>query len=103
MDLNHINLSPSLIAGFYKNHLIESTGTETLVTTVPGTVAKKEFQYLGKNQKGICLICQDTLFNEEELHVHHKKPRAKGGKSTYDNLILVHFFCHQQLHAKDKS
>lgn len=59
-------------------------------------------QRMAKNQKGICPVCCDTLFNEEELHVHHKKPRSKGGKSTYDNLILVHFFCHQQLHAKDK-
>jgi RNA-directed DNA polymerase len=38
---------------------------------------------------------------DEELHVHHKKPKAKGGKDNYGNLVLVHAFCHQQIHAKE--
>ncbi|MGD1857674.1 MAG: HNH endonuclease, partial [Leptolyngbyaceae cyanobacterium] len=31
--------------------------------------------------------------------LHHRLPKAKGGKNTYDNLVLLHLFCHQQLHA----
>ena len=58
-------------------------------------------QKIAKKQKGICPVCKTTLFNDEELHVHHKKPKAKGGKDNYGNLVLVHSFCHQQIHAKE--
>ena len=44
---------------------------------------------------------QKQLFNDEELHVHHRKPKAQGGKDTYGNLVLVHAFCHQQIHARE--
>src|SRR6266567_1638256 len=57
-------------------------------------------QKIAKKQNGICPVCKNTLFNDEELHVHHKKPKAEGGKDNYGNLVLVHFFCHQQIHAK---
>jgi RNA-directed DNA polymerase len=58
-------------------------------------------QKIAKKQKGICPVCKNTLFNDEELHVHHKKPKAKGGKDNYGNLVLVHSFCHQQIHARE--
>jgi len=58
-------------------------------------------QKMARKQNGICPICKNTLFNDEELHVHHKKPKAKGGKDNYGNLVLVHSFCHQQIHAKE--
>ena len=58
-------------------------------------------QKIARKQNGLCPVCKNTLFNEEELHVHHKKPKATGGKDTYDNLVLLHFFCHQQIHAKE--
>ncbi|NWJ47126.1 MAG: group II intron reverse transcriptase/maturase [Chloroflexi bacterium] len=59
-------------------------------------------QRLAQKQQGLCLVCRQTLFNEEELHAHHKIAKAKGGKNRYENLSLVHLFCHQQLHAKEK-
>jgi RNA-directed DNA polymerase len=58
---------------------------------------------LAQRQKGICPVCGETLFNEEELHIHHKKPRAKGGTSNYGNLQLVHLYCHQQLHLGEET
>jgi len=58
-------------------------------------------QKIARKQNGICPVCKNTLFNDEELHVHHKKPKAKGGKDNYGNLVLVHFFCHQQIHVKE--
>ena len=59
-------------------------------------------QKIARKQDGICPVCKDTLFNDEELHVHHKKPKAKGGKDNYGNLVLVHYFCHQQIHSKEE-
>ena len=56
-------------------------------------------QKLAKRQKGRCLECGESLFNEEELQVHHRLAKAQGGKDVYSNLALVHLFCHQHIHA----
>jgi len=56
-------------------------------------------QKIARKQHGICPECRNTLFNEEKLHVHHRIPKAKGGKNDYGNLVLVHSFCHQKIHV----
>jgi RNA-directed DNA polymerase len=55
-------------------------------------------QKIAKNQNAICPACKESLFNGEELHVHHLVPKSQGGKDAYSNLILVHLYCHQQIH-----
>jgi RNA-directed DNA polymerase len=62
------------------------------------TLSPRE-QKLAQNQKGICPMCGETLYNEEELHVHHKKPRSQGGTEEFRNLALIHLYCHQQIHS----
>src|SRR6266851_127112 len=57
-------------------------------------------QKLAKRQKGRCPECGESLFNDEELQVHHLLARSLGGKNSYSNLVLVHLFCHQHIHAK---
>jgi RNA-directed DNA polymerase len=57
-------------------------------------------QKLAKRQQGRCPECGESLFNEEELQVHHLLARSQGGKNSYGNLALVHLLCHQQIHAK---
>src|SRR6266487_3888985 len=57
-------------------------------------------QKLAKRQKGHCPECGESLFNDEELQVHHLLARSKGGKDSYSNLALVHLLCHQHIHAK---
>lgn len=57
-------------------------------------------QKLAKKQKGRCPECGESLFNDEEVQVHHLLARSLGGKDRYDNLALVHLLCHQQIHAK---
>lgn len=56
-------------------------------------------QKLAKRQKGMCLECGESLFNDEEIHVHHRLGTSKGGKDIYSNLALVHLLCHQHIHA----
>jgi len=56
-------------------------------------------QKLAKRQKGRCLECGESLFNEEELQVHHRLAKSQGGKDVYSNLVLVHLLCHQHIHA----
>src|SRR5436305_3318546 len=48
------------------------------------------------------LQCFESLFNDEEIQVHHRLPRSLGGNNSYSNLVLVHLLCHQQIHAKAK-
>ncbi|MGQ4809829.1 hypothetical protein NKDENANG_03265 [Candidatus Entotheonellaceae bacterium PAL068K] len=58
---------------------------------------------MAARQKDKCPICSDSLHNGEEIHSHHVVPKSNGGKDTLSNLILVHLYCHQQIHkGKDK-
>ena len=57
-------------------------------------------QKLAKRQQGRCRECGETLFNDEELQVHHLLAQSQGGKDSYSNLALVHLLCHQHIHAK---
>lgn len=48
------------------------------------------FQKIANKQKGICPVCGQSLFNDEEIHVHHIIPKKKGGKNKYSNLQALH-------------
>ncbi|NES23111.1 MAG: group II intron reverse transcriptase/maturase, partial [Symploca sp. SIO3E6] len=56
------------------------------------------YQRLARRQEYKCPVCSESLFNGEPLEKHHIIPRAQGGDDSYDNLELMHYFCHQQLH-----
>ena len=47
-----------------------------------------------KRQKGICPHCHTTFFLDANMEVDHIKPKALGGKDTYNNLQLLHRHCH---------
>lgn len=66
------------------------------VDTLPHARQKR----LAKKQRGICSVCRGSLFNGENLHVHHILPKAEGGTDHYRNLALLHVTCHQQVHRK---
>jgi len=51
---------------------------------------------LGEAQGWVCRVCGMPLMNGEELHRHHKNPRAMGGTDALGNRELVHLYCHQQ-------
>lgn len=54
---------------------------------------------LARTQKGRCTHCGVSLYNGEELHAHHHRPKSEGGTDARKNLRLVHLFCHQQIHS----
>jgi RNA-directed DNA polymerase len=56
-------------------------------------------QQIARKQKYVCEECGESLFNGEELHTHHVKPKKDGGKDLPHNLKLVHLYCHQQIHS----
>ena len=57
------------------------------------------YQKLARKQGYKCCVCGESLFNDEPIQKHHKVPRSKGGKDTYANLELMHYYCHQQVHS----
>ena len=70
---------------------------------------KGQKQVLAQRQEGLCPVCGASLLEEstapwesavEFLEVHHKRPRSQGGDESWNNLQLVHLYCHQQLHAE---
>jgi RNA-directed DNA polymerase len=58
-------------------------------------------QKIANRQRGKCPMCNESLFNGEEIQKHHILPKNEGGTETYKNLQLVHYFCHQR-HSKDQ-
>lgn len=52
-----------------------------------------------RKQKGRCPHCKGSLYNGEELHMHHVVHRQHGGGDEKENKQLVHLFCHQQNHT----
>lgn len=55
---------------------------------------------LAQKQDYVCPQCGTSLFNGEELHVHHRQPKHQGGTDEESNLLLVHLYCHQQIHGR---
>lgn len=45
-------------------------------------------------QKGICPYCNSQFRYNSVLEVDHIQPKALGGKDIYDNLQLLHRYCH---------
>ena len=59
---------------------------------------------LAKLQKGYCFVCGSSLFNDEDLEIHHIKPRREGGNHSFKNLKLLHKLCHKQVeYSKDSN
>ena len=55
--------------------------------------------YLMTKQKGKCLFCKKD-FKGQSSHIHHIKPKSKGGNDRSENLALLHKSCHTELHEK---
>jgi RNA-directed DNA polymerase len=64
---------------------------------------RSRIEYLWKGQNGKCPVCRQPLVVEEAWHLHHRIWRCLGGRSTLDNLELLHVNCHRQIHAGKKN
>jgi RNA-directed DNA polymerase len=55
---------------------------------------------LAQRQHGKCPVCGESLFNDERYEEHHIERKDEGGADTLDNLVMLHFYCHQQITAQ---
>lgn len=53
---------------------------------------------VAQKQNYKCPVCGESIFNGEQRHLHHIKPKCKGGKDTIKNLVWVHMTCHHKIH-----
>ena len=62
-----------------------------------------QIDFLWKSQGGKCPVCRQVMPVEDQpWHIHHRVWRCLGGKTTFDNLELLHANCHRQLHARKR-
>ena len=61
-----------------------------------------KYERVAKNQKWKCPICNDPLFNGEEIETHHIVPVKLGGSDDTENLVHLHRACHKQEHSRKK-
>lgn len=52
-----------------------------------------------KIQKGKCKHCGLGFKPDDIIEKHHLKSKVKGGNNADNNLILVHLYCHDQIHT----
>ncbi len=55
-------------------------------------------QRIARAQNHVCPLCGESIHNGEALHAHHVH-----GRRTSDAVILVHLYCHQQVHGTVKN
>lgn len=73
-----------------RNNIPPPIRNRSILLFYPQTAAK---------QKARCSICMASLLNGEMLHMHHKSPKAKGGKDKLANLSILHAECHRKVHS----
>lgn len=64
----------------------------------PFSLLFKKDRDLATSQLHLCPICDQSLHNGEQLHIHHITPRKNGGKSIFSNLVYLHSSCHMLAH-----
>jgi RNA-directed DNA polymerase len=55
---------------------------------------------LAEAQRWQCLGCGQTLFDGQEVHLHHRIPVHAGGRDDVENLQWLHQVCHHQQHQQ---
>jgi RNA-directed DNA polymerase len=63
-------------------------------------VGRWTLRLLWKEQGGICPVCNQKITTVTGWHNHHIMWRTHGGKDTFENRVLVHPNCHQQIHSQ---
>lgn len=64
---------------------------------------KRQLLALWKVQKGLCPQCHQRITKLTGWHNHHKVWRSKGGGDQFENRVLLHPTCHQQLHSQGET
>jgi RNA-directed DNA polymerase len=70
--------------------------------------ANQKWRMLLLRQNGLCPYCGESTVPDlaegpvtmvEETQQHHQRPRNQGGTNAWNNLMVLHLYCHQQAHS----
>ncbi len=108
-----------LLLGHHQKSIFVKSERETLHKHIEDHKIKKTINYMIDNpiinksieyndnrislyvaQKGKCHIT-GKLLEIDEIHCHHKMPKAKGGGDEYKNLVILHKDVHRLIHLTD--
>lgn len=59
--------------------------------------------HLWQSQQGTCPLCQDKITTSTGWENHHIIYKVNGEPDTFDNRVLLHPTCHQQVHSRGLS
>ncbi len=88
-------------------HIEDHKIKKTINYMIDNPIINKSIEYndnrisLYVAQKGKCSIT-GKLLEIDEIHCHHKKPKAKGGGDEYKNLVILHKDVHRLIHLRDE-
>lgn len=58
-------------------------------------------RYLYNEQKGKCPVCGHRMDAKTGWNIHHLLPKHLGGRWIVENLVILHPFCHIQVHQNE--
>jgi RNA-directed DNA polymerase len=61
---------------------------------------RRRLAWLWHQQDGTCPKCLQRITRDTGWHTHHIVKRTDGGSDQASNLMLLHPFCHHQIHAE---
>ncbi len=71
--------------------------TETLEeNSEPRLFSKADIQKKRSEQNHVCPLCHKEMKLKQQVEGDHIHPWAAGGRTTYDNLQVVHKICHRK-------
>src|SRR5262249_42722037 len=62
---------------------------------------RKLLRKLWLEQDGLCPLCRTEITQQTGWHMHHILQRSSKGKTTQENLVLLHPMCHDHWHLRD--
>jgi RNA-directed DNA polymerase len=68
--------------------------------TVASLKGLKKLLWLWREQKGLCLVCQQKITKQTGWQRHHLIWRSHGGSDSTANLVLLHPECHKKTHSQ---
>jgi RNA-directed DNA polymerase len=70
------------------------------LNTLDTLKGRRKLIRLWMDQEERCPVCSERITATTGWHVHHIVRRVDGGSSNVSNLVMVHPYCHRQVHAR---
>ena len=80
-----------------RNNVNPYIGEEYYVSRSIIVDAEKFRKAVYKRYNFRCPVCNQALYEKEDIHLHHIIPRVDGGDYSLENIALLHATCHENI------